>query len=235
MIQHSPRLLIALSAGGKSTELAAQGLGVEHVDELMVRLVMKLLRKGHRLGFGGTLQDSKQRLTKYLIDTAQSWLDEEFSRDSPITRPETWPLVNYSAWPFHESITKEQRARMVGICRFVNVNPGSIPQAILDEVLPDWQKNPRALMFNADGLSAMRELSSREADLRIVWGGNVAGSRGWMAGVLEEVAYSLAQDKPILVLGGFGGCARVLADFLAKQNAPWPARLSLKFPRNSEP
>jgi hypothetical protein len=66
-----------------------------------------------------------------------------------------------------------------------------------------------------------------ETDLRIVWGGKIAGAKGWMPGILEEVAFSLLHGKPVLVLGGFGGCAGLLADFLATKDARWPERLSL--------
>lgn len=227
MKQHSSGCLVALSAGGKSEELAAQGLGIEHVEELMVRLAIKLLKSGHRLAFGGTLGDSKQRLTRFLIDAAESWLDEESARQSDVTRPETWPLANYSAWPFYASISKEQRAQKVGICRFLDVDPRGVAKAELEATIEEWHANPVARRYAADGLSAMREQSAREADLRIVWGGRIAGATGWMAGILEEVAVSLEYEKPVLVLGGFGGCARLLAEFLADENAPWPAQLTL--------
>jgi len=225
--QDSSGLLIALSAGGKNEELAAQGLGTEHIEELMVRVAMRLLKDGHRLAFGGTLGNPDQPLTQFLIDTAQSWLDEESARQSDVTRPETWPLANYSAWPFHTIISEEQRAQMVGICRFVSVDPSGVAKADLDAAVENWHDNPQARLFAADGLSTMREQSAREADLRIVWGGRIAGATGWMAGILEEVAFSLEYEKPVLVLGGFGGCARLLAGFLADENAPWPAQLTL--------
>ena len=35
-------------------------------------------------------------------------------------------------------------------------------------------------------------------------------------------------ETPVLILGGFGGCARVLADFLKKLDAPWPEALRLE-------
>jgi hypothetical protein len=59
-----------------------------------------------------------------------------------------------------------------------------------------------------------------------------------MAGIAEEVLFSLKQGKPTLIFGGFGGCARVLADFIANQNAAWPEALTLvdacKSPKYSE-
>lgn len=220
-------LLIALSAGGSNDELAAQGLGIEHVNELMIRMAMRLLREGHRMAFGGTLGVSSQALTEFLIHAAESWLNEESPNHSEVTRSESWPLMNWSAWPFHTFISDEQRAALVGICHFVNVDPSGVRKASLDAAVQDWEKNPRARLYAADALSAMREQATRETDLRIVWGGKIAGAKGWMPGILEEVAFSLLHGKPVLVLGGFGGCARLLADFLAEEDARWPVRLSL--------
>ncbi len=221
--QTSSGLLIALSAGGSKEELAVDGIGEEHVEELMVRLAMKLLSDGHRLAFGGTLGIAGRPLTQFLIDTAQKWLDEESASKVDVTKPETWPLVNYSAWPNYVNIGEEQRAKLVGICQFVDIDPPGVARADLAAATDPALIN----RYAADAMSAMRERSALETDLRIVWGGRIQGAKGWMAGILEEVAYSLEHHKPILVLGGFGGCARLLADFLRDQDATWPDQLSL--------
>ncbi len=217
-------LLVAISAGGSDSELAGNGIGMEHVEELMVRLSMRLLKDGHRLAFGGTMGLADKDLTRYLIDTAHRWGDEDSARKVDITKPITWPLVNYSAWPNYKNITDEQKAKLVGICNFVDIKPPSCTELELNSVIPPG----RAKRLEADALSAMRAHSTEQVDLRVVWAGKIAGSSGWMAGILEEVVFSLEQKKPILVLGGFGGCSRLIADFLAKKDADWPERLSLK-------
>ena len=220
-------LLVALSAGGKNDELSTYGLGVEHVEELMVRLAMSLLRNGHRLAFGGSFGVPNQRLTEILIDTTQSWIGEASAKACKITRPQTWPLVNYSAWPYYNRISDEQRATLVGICRFVNVDTPKVSKSLLTPNTVDLATDPQARLFAADGLSKMRQKSAREADFRIVWGGSVFRAAGWMAGILEEFTYSCEFEKPVLVLGGFGGCARLIADFLSNRSNPWPDQLSL--------
>jgi len=226
----SSGLLIALSAGGINSELAAHGIGEEHVEELMVRIAMRLLADGHRLSFGGTMGVAGQPLTEHLIETCQKWLAEESASQVDVTQPTTWPLVNYSAWPNYSKITQEQRARLVGICHFVDVDPVGVTRAQLDTV-----NDPAAIKrHSANALSAMRERSAKETDLRVVWGGRIQGASGWMAGILEEVAFSLEHHKPVLVLGGFGGCSRLIADFLADENAPWPNDLSLQASTDAE-
>ena len=222
-----PMPLIALSAGGDDDELAARGLGMEHVNELMVRVAKQLLSTGNRLAFGGTLGDGRQKLTQYLIDTAQNWLNEDAACQGDVTEPNTWPLVNYSAWPYHTFITEEQRANRVGVCHFIDVNPPEVPDSELAERLENWKADPQAQVHIGNSLSEMRERSTQDSQLRIVWAGKIKGSSGWMPGILEEVGYSLAQNKPVVILGGYGGCAGLIAEYVASETEPWPEALTL--------
>ena len=47
---------------------------------------------------------------------------------------------------------------------------------------------------------------------RIVLGGRVEGYKGTMPGIAEETRISLEAGQPVFVLGGFGGCARDIAE-----------------------
>ena len=158
-----------------------------------------------------------------MIETAERWLDDETAKQVDVTKPETWPLVNYAAWPNYKKISDDQRARLVGICQFVNIDPPGISPNILNGALDPALQNKHF----ANALTAMRERSAQDADLRVVWGGRISGASGWMAGIFEEVAFTLKLKKPLLVLGGFGGCARLLADFLHDPETEWPKQLSL--------
>ena len=230
-------MLIALSAGGLDSELAAHGLGMEHVDELMVRLSRQLLREGHRLSFGGTLGDPDARLTELLIDAAHGWLGEHAAESADVTQPLSWPLRNYSGWPYYTLVTPERKAELVGVCHFVEVPPPGVSADELAQLTAEgeatskrreiWRTDLAARRYTADALTRMRQLSAQDAKLRIVWGGRIRGAAGWMAGIAEEVLFSLQEQCPVLILGGFGGCARVLADFLQAPDADWPEALTL--------
>ena len=200
---------------------------MEHVDELLVRVAKKLLSTGNRLSFGGALGDGEKKLTQYLIETAQNWLDNAAAQEGDVTNPKTWPLVNYSAWPYHTFISEEQRANQVGVCQFIDINPPDVPDEQLKHVPEDWKTDPQTRVYTSDSLSQMRERSTRDSDLRIVWAGKIKGSSGWIPGILEEVGYSLAQNKPVLILGGYGGCAGLIARYLADKDEPWPDALTL--------
>ena len=73
-LKSSKPLRIALSSDASSAELADVGLGVEHCDELMVRLAMRLLKENQRLAFCGTLTERRSlndnvRDCQYTIET----------------------------------------------------------------------------------------------------------------------------------------------------------------------
>ena len=226
--------LIALSAGGENAELASEGVGIEHIDELMIRFSMRLLRDGHRLSFGGSLGNADEPLTQHLIDTAIKWLDDEDARQANPSAPETWPLINYSGWPYYTFIDPETKARQVGICQFDEVPPTNVSFEELESLKEGWKENPTARRRNADSLTLMRKRSAQQATLRIVWGGKIRGASGWMSGILEEVACTLDLGKPLLLLGGFGGCSKLIAKFLSDETESWPSKLNLQTSSDAE-
>ena len=80
------------------------------------------------------------------------------------------------------------------------------------------------------GLTAMRELMCTHTDARIVLGGKLEGYKGAMPAVAEETLLALAAKQPVFLVGGFGGCARAIAETLrladrwAGSHNTWPGR-----------
>ena len=58
----------------------------------------------------------------------------------------------------------------------------------------------------AQSLTEMREKIVKDSDARILAGGKLCGYKGKMPGVLEEFWLSYKANKPIYLMGGFGGC-----------------------------
>ncbi len=76
----------------------------------------------------------------------------------------------------------------------------------------------------------MRTVMLADTRARIVLGGRVEGYKGAMPGIAEETHLSLDAGQPVFVLGGFGGCARDIAETLglverwAGSRGDWPGR-----------
>jgi hypothetical protein len=75
---------------------------------------------------------------------------------------------------------------------------------------------------------------SEMSDARIVLGGRVGRFKGRMPGVAEEALIALQAGQPLFVLGGFGGCARDIAEqlgFIGQQDvarSPWPGEAEFR-------
>ncbi|MCY1232787.1 SLOG cluster2 [compost metagenome] len=81
-----------------------------------------------------------------------------------------------------------------------------------------WKRLERRVVPLAEwssGLTAMRARMSQVSDARIVLGGRVDRYMGSMPGIAEEALLSMRIRQPLFVVGGFGGCARDIAEALA--------------------
>jgi hypothetical protein len=156
---------------------------------------------------------------------------------------ETWPAVHYFPWPFYRGLNAEEQAKFVGLCQLTRVKPSDFSEQELLRITPVLQSD-ESLKQHANALRDLRKLSAHQCDLRVVWGGALSGDRGWWPRLLEEVYWTLeygrdrsqhtptipADDhpvhrKPLLILGGFGGAAHLLAKYLQKPDALWPTEL----------
>jgi hypothetical protein len=81
-------------------------------------------------------------------------------------------------------------------------------------------------ILTADALTAMRDRMAADCDARVLIAGRIHGGAGWLPGIAEEVLTTVRAGKPLLLLGRFGGCSKLLADWLLEPAAPWPAALT---------
>jgi hypothetical protein len=59
-------------------------------------------------------------------------------------------------------------------------------------------------------LADMRNIMSNESDARILFGGKQKNFSGYIPGIIEEAYQSLKANKPIFLLGSFGGATKSL-------------------------
>jgi SLOG-like protein len=64
----------------------------------------------------------------------------------------------------------------------------------------------------------MRDRQTTEVAARVIVGGHLGpsddGYKGRMPGVLEEALLSIRAERPVYLVGAFGGCARLVLDAL---------------------
>ena len=125
-------------------------------------------------------------------------------------------MTDYLAWPVHIEKTAED------LEAYASQLSGSAGLVLLTLdgggcTLRDRRIEPLKSPTDAEwsqGLTAMRKRMLDETDARIVLGGRVVGYQGVMPGIAEEALLSLQAQQPLFLMGGFGGCAKDIAQSL---------------------
>ena len=198
----APSVGISIS---ESPDLRVLGLSDGHLRDAMAEIALQLLASGMSLAYGGDLR--QHGFTQLLAELVGRY------RGHP-RHAGTIVVTDYLAWPVHIRMTSNELAafsadhepatRLVFLAldgaRLAREQRLKLPAHEPQE--DEWTK----------GLTAMRTAMLADIRARIVLGGRVEGFKGAMPGIAEETYLSLEAGHPVFVLGGFGGCARDVAE-----------------------
>lgn len=199
----------------ESPDIASLGLSDEHLHDTMAEVARHMLAQGMKLMYGGDLrQHGFSELLFELVARHRPDLDETGDRTG---------VYNFLAWPVHIELTFEAlETRAADLARSAELvlldQQGSVLTMHARQLLSQQQAS--AQDWSA-GLTAMRRAMLARTDARVVLGGRVDMFKGAMPGIAEEALLSLGAKQPLFVLGGFGGCARDIAETLGLVEA-WP-------------
>ncbi|MGS1116514.1 hypothetical protein [Castellaniella sp. UC4442_H9] len=205
--------VIAISAS-EGPDMTYLGLSVEHLKDAMTELARHLLALGAQLNYGGDLRAGG--FSELLFELVQRHRRDVVDEGSPVG------ISDFLAWPVHLRIpfsdVKRASDALVGTAELICLDRKGARMS-LQARRQIQEREPSAAEW-ADGLAAMRHTVQTESHARIVLGGRVENFMGSMPGVAEESLLSLNFGTPLFVLGGFGGCARDIAETLGLV-APW--------------
>ena len=207
----------------ESPDLWALGLSDGHLRDAMAEIALHVLASGRSLAYGGDLR--QHGFTELLADLVGRY------RNHP-QHCGTIVVADYLAWPVHIRMTPDELAAF---------SAEHEPAARLVFLALDGARlapERRMEMHThepdddewAKGLTAMRIAMRGDIGARIVLGGRVEGYRGAMPGIAEEACLSLEAEQAVFLLGGFGGCARDIAETVglterwAGSRDGWPGR-----------
>ena len=190
-----------------SSDISQFGIGVEMFQDLTIELARHILKANGRLIYGGDLR--KNGFTELLRDLARQYGQKEKAE------AEVHYVKNYLAWPIFNDLSKEKRADyLASRIELVEAKPGSAVKPDERNVYIPKEVSFEAQLKWATSLTQMRIDSIEQSAARIISGGKVQGFTGFMPGIAEEFMFAYNAKKPIFLIGGFGGCAHVIADIL---------------------
>ena len=194
----------------ESPDMRYFGFTDGHLKDAMAGFAIHLLASGANLAYGGDWRDGG--FTRLIYDLVWRYRPRE----------KLPPVVNYMPWPIHAAMkTEDIRAldeELQGSVRLVLVGlDGSTISFDEHRVAPAETVNHDTWCV---GLTAMRELMRAQTNARLVLGGKLKGYMGAMPGIAEEALLAMKAKQPVFLVGGFGGCARAIAETLGIMD-PW--------------
>ena len=197
----------------ESPDLGALGLSDGHLRDAMAETALEVLASGWSLAYGGDLR--QQGFTELLAELVVRY------RDHP-RHCGTVEVTDYLAWPVHIRMTADELATFESqhgpAVRFVFLGlDGRRIERDERQTLPAREPDDHEW---TRGLTAMRTAMRGETQARILLGGRVEDYRGALPGIAEEAWLSLEAGQPVFLLGGFGGCARDIAETIGLVE-PW--------------
>lgn len=212
------KLTVALSVSG-AEDLARYGLRRAHLDSILLELSRYLLVAGVRLAYGGHVGPTGYTLR--LADLLRDPIVEQL-RGAANAEQAVAELVTYLPWPMLTTVRDE--ARLGPLVDMIRCDRPSDIDESLDPAFvptPDIEvPSDTALRRFAwsRGLTSMRERQTKEICARVAVGGKLGRPDdpylGRMPGVLEETLLGIRAQRPVYLIGAFGGCARLILDAL---------------------
>lgn len=196
----------------KGDDFSSNHIHSDHLIHLTQDLARHLLARSATLIYGGDLRPDG--LTEFILDEA-TILKDRIGSIKPY-------VENHLAWPLYVSdqgiIAWRARYREV-----MDTIEHDIPSDVASGISKDTflpPNNPENSYIWSRCLTEMREKSVFNSTARICSGGKVSGYKGKMPGVLEEVVLTINIQKPVFLLGAFGGVTGDVCEAILNGNLP---------------
>lgn len=212
-------LVVALSVS-EAEDLARFGLRKSHLDGVFLELSRYLLLAGIRLAYGGHLR--ADGYTVRLADLLRDPIVEQLRGEAPRKTALPAELITYLPWPTPSNVQDEARlGPLVEVRRCdrpADVSETLDPAFVAHPIVEIQVDSPVHRFGWSRALTEMRARQTSEVDARVMVGGRLGptgdGYKGRMPGVLEEALSSIRAERPIYLVGAFGGCTRLVIDAL---------------------
>lgn len=195
-------------------ELSLYGQNKTHIERLAQMLAKYILGKSGILVYGGDLR--KNGFTEQLLREAEILKDR--------LKNNSIHLINYIAWPIYLKDSKEVKKWKAKYRDLLTMKEIDIEESVKnlvkdcsEFVSPD-SINDRYVWSKS--LTKMRYEMISNCDARIFVGGQSAGYKGKIPGLLEEILIASELKCPIYLIGGFGGMVRSVCEYISGTSEP---------------
>lgn len=193
---------IAISVSN-SENLNEFGLDEQHLNDISIELARYIIANDGTALYGGDLRENG--FTKYFEE-----LSSQYTRNDE----DKLAFINYFAHPFLNKIDKkfvrDFKSKRIGLKKI------SCPNSIQFDCEKNYQPytdiNDRYIF--SECFRVLREKMTEDCNAKIIVGGKISNYLGYIPGVLEEAIYQIESEKPLYIIGGFGGVSNEISKLI---------------------
>jgi hypothetical protein len=188
-----------------SPDLEALGFSDVHFRDALIEFARYMLAAGATLAYGGDLREGG--FTHTLFNLVSTYKGAGGSR-----------IKNYLAWPIHLNLSVEQRAELKTSAEIIALPAPDMPGLDPTQFLPP--ADAESTYAWCLSLTRMRERISQDNDAQILMGGRLIGYKGKYPGLVEEAYEIMKVDKPLFLIGAYGGCTGAVIEAVRGNRPP---------------
>lgn len=200
---------IAISVS-ESEELEYIGLSEHHLKDISIEIARYLIVNGAGLLYGGDLRNGGYTEIFSDLSYQYKYLNDQQPR-----------FINYFFYPNSKKLETEEIANLLKKQVIVKQleKPKHLEPLILNEENYDPINKIEDRYLLSECLTDMRKKMSIDSHARIVLGGRQEGFTGYYPGIIEETFHSLSLNKPVYLLGGFGGATKSIIQLISGEQS----------------
>lgn len=172
-----------------------------HLRDILVEISRHILASGASLSYGGDVRYNDEfNFAKILFDLARIHQKENNKPDEKIT--------NYTVEPIYSKINSKVLAELQNVAKFIKISPPKDLENKNKKISKELQEN----FIWSRNLTKMRQEMNENISARVFIGGKTTGFKGKFPGIVEEAYLAIQSEKPVFLIGAFGGATKVIID-----------------------
>lgn len=207
------QLLKNIKVGFSISEISPQQKNFKFymLKDFMNEIVKYVFYYGGSIYYGGDLKYTKSDNLNLLESMIL-----EFESYKKITSDTSPKIFNYVAYPLTENISITDKATYKNIVSFIE----KIPVGFKTNLPDDEKANVfQSIEKWSTSLTLMRNDLFSTIDIVIFAGGKTSGYKGLYPGVLEEFLIASKLNKPIYIIGSYGGVTKEIINLIEGKNS----------------
>ncbi|MCD9576330.1 hypothetical protein [Flavobacterium soyae] len=201
-------------------DLERLGFSEQHLNDISIEIARYVISNEGTAMYGGDLRHG-----------GFTYFFSELSNQYKKINDKIFRFINYFVFPNTKKLNRDVRIDFYS--KQIEIKEVVLSSRIVIDETKEYMpfENFEDRFIICECFKEMRIQMAKDCDARILVGGKVMNYMGYIPGVIEEALYTLIENKPLYLIGGFGGASEKLIKLIKGETV---IELSNSFQYNSD-